>query len=78
MRTQPLKNLKTLEATVGTNKAKIFSYIDPELKEELETLAVIRNRSVSNLLETMARQEVERAKLTGEMPVLAVVSGKVQ
>jgi hypothetical protein len=74
MRTQPLKNL---EATVGTNKAKIFSYIDPELKEELETLAVIRNRSVSNLLETMARQEVERAKLTGEMPVLAVVSGKV-
>jgi hypothetical protein len=75
MRTQPLKKL---EATVGTNKAKIFSYIDPELKEELETLAVIRNRSVSNLLETMARQEVERAKLTGEMPVLAVASGKVQ
>ena len=60
--------VKISEATVGTNKSKIFSYIDPELKQELELLAAIRNRSVSNLMETMARQEVDRAKASGEMP----------
>ena len=53
---------------MGTSKSKIFSYTDPELKQELKILAAIRNRSVSNLMETMARQEVDRAKASGEIP----------
>lgn len=59
--------VKLSEATVGTKKSKVFSYIDPELKQELESLAAIRNRSVSNLMETMARQEIDRAKSSGEL-----------
>ena len=53
--------------TVPTNKAKVFAYIEPELKEQLERLAERRNRSISNLLETLIREEVEQAKDNGEL-----------
>ncbi|MBD2023805.1 ribbon-helix-helix protein, CopG family [Leptolyngbya sp. FACHB-711] len=60
---------ETLEGfgIVPTSKAKIFAYVEPELKEKLERLAERRNRSVSNLLETLIREEVEQAERTGEI-----------
>jgi molybdopterin-guanine dinucleotide biosynthesis protein A len=61
-----------VESPVATNKAKIFAYIDPDLKEAIEALAEVRNRSVSNLLETIARDEIEKAKISGELVVKRV------
>ncbi|WOB41728.1 ribbon-helix-helix protein, CopG family [Thermoleptolyngbya oregonensis NK1-22] len=52
---------------MATSKAKVMAYIEPELKEDLERLADVRNRSISNLLETLIRDEIERAKSTGEL-----------
>lgn len=52
---------------VPTNKAKVFAYIEPELKEKLERLAERRNRSISNLLETLIREEIEQAEEKGEL-----------
>jgi predicted transcriptional regulator len=42
-------------------------YLTDELKNDLEALASKRNRSVSNLLETLAKEEVEKAKVAGEL-----------
>lgn len=55
------------ETLVATAKAKVFAYIDPDLKKQLEDLAEKRNRSVSNLIETLVMEEVERAKSNGEL-----------
>ncbi|HIK39970.1 hypothetical protein [Thermoleptolyngbya sp. M55_K2018_002] len=52
---------------MATSKAKVMAYIEPELKEDLERLADVHNRSISNLLETLIRDEIERAKSTGEL-----------
>lgn len=46
---------------------RVVVYLSAELKEELEALAEIRNRSVSNLLETVARDIVAKAKESGEI-----------
>lgn len=53
---------------VPTSKAKVFAYIQNELKEDLERLAEVRNRSISNLLETLIKAEVDQAKASGELP----------
>jgi len=52
---------------VATSKAKVFAYVEPELKEKLERLAERRNRSVSNLLETLIREEIEQAEKEKEI-----------
>jgi len=41
--------------------------LDESLKERLEALADRRNRSISNLLETLAKQEIEEAQESGEL-----------
>lgn len=53
---------------VATSKAKLFAYLDPELKDDLERLADARNRSLSNLVETLVREEIDRARQSGELP----------
>ena len=53
--------------SVGTKKPRVVVYLDESTKELLELLADKRNRSVSNLLETLAKQEVEQAKAKGEL-----------
>jgi predicted transcriptional regulator len=53
--------------TVATSKPKVSVYIDPDLKEDLEALAKIRKRSVSNLIEVLCQEEVDRAKKSGEI-----------
>lgn len=42
-------------------------YIDPKIKADFERLAKIRNRSASNLFETLAAKEIEEAKANGEL-----------
>ena len=53
--------------SVATKKPRVVVYLDESLKELLEVLASKRNRSVSNLLETLAKHEVEQAKSRGEL-----------
>ena len=50
---------------VATEKAKLFAYVDPELKAKIERLADIRLRSVSNLVESVMAEEVARAEQAG-------------
>lgn len=55
------------KTSVATKKPRVVVYLDESLKELLELLADKRNRSVSNLLETLAKQEVEQARIRGEL-----------
>lgn len=52
---------------VATKKPRVVVYLDESLKQVLEDLADKRNRSVSNLLETLAKREIEQAKASGEL-----------
>ena len=53
--------------SMATKKPRVVVYVDENLKERLEALADRRNRSISNLLETLAKQEVEDAQKSGEL-----------
>ena len=55
------------KTSVATKKPRVVVYLDESLKELLELLADKRNRSVSNLLETLAKQEIEQAQARGEL-----------
>jgi hypothetical protein len=55
-------------ASVATSKAKLFAYVTHRDKADLERLADLRNRSVSNLIETLVKEEIARAKAAGELP----------
>ncbi|HEY9879438.1 MAG TPA: ribbon-helix-helix protein, CopG family [Leptolyngbyaceae cyanobacterium] len=50
-----------------TNKAKVGTYIDQELKEELERLAELESRSVSNFVELLIKEAVAKAKAEGKL-----------
>lgn len=52
---------------VPSSKPRIVVYIDPKIKADFERLAKIRNRSASNLFETLAAKEIEEAKANGEL-----------
>jgi len=56
-----------VEKPVPTKNPRVVVYLSETLKTKLERLAAKRNRSVSNLLETLAKEEVERAENTGEI-----------
>ncbi|BBD63047.1 hypothetical protein NIES2109_58970 (plasmid) [Nostoc sp. HK-01] len=53
--------------SVVTAKKRISLYLDEALKSDLERLAKIRKRSLSNLIEVICEEEVERAKKSGEL-----------
>ncbi|MDA0269061.1 MAG: hypothetical protein O3A14_19400 [Cyanobacteria bacterium] len=53
---------------VATDKAKLFAYVEPELKAKIEQLADARFRSVSNLVESVMADEIRRAEQAGEIP----------
>ena len=55
-------------AVVATNKAKLIAYVSHADKADLERLAEIRLRSLSNLIEAMVRDEIRKAKESGELP----------
>jgi predicted HicB family RNase H-like nuclease len=47
---------------VTTDKKRISLYVDEELKADLELLAKTRKRSLSNLIEVICQEEVDKAK----------------
>ncbi|MBD2457712.1 hypothetical protein H6G80_27030 [Nostoc sp. FACHB-87] len=53
--------------SVVTAKKRISLYLDEALKSDLERLAKIRKRSLSNLIEVICEEEVERAKKNEEL-----------
>ncbi|BBD63312.1 hypothetical protein NIES2109_61620 (plasmid) [Nostoc sp. HK-01] len=53
--------------SVVTAKKRISLYLDEALKSDLERLAKIRKRSLSNLIEVICEEEVERAKKSEEL-----------
>lgn len=52
---------------VPTDKARVATYIDEELKQKLEQLAALEDRSVSNFLERLIKQAVEQAEKKGKI-----------
>ncbi|HEY9876867.1 MAG TPA: ribbon-helix-helix protein, CopG family [Leptolyngbyaceae cyanobacterium] len=56
-----------MTASMPTNKAKVGTYIDQELKEELERLAELESRSVSNFVELLIKEAVAKAKAEGKL-----------
>lgn len=54
--------------SLATDKSKVMAYMDGPVKQELERLAEIRNRSMSNLIETLVLAEIQRARESGELP----------
>jgi hypothetical protein len=57
----------TIESLMPTDKAKISAYVPPLLKADVDRLCEVRNRSISNLVETLLREEVAKAKQSGEL-----------
>lgn len=56
-----------MTATMPTNKAKVGTYINQDLKTELEKLAELESRSVSNYVEILIKQAVASAKSEGKI-----------
>ena len=57
-----------LQETVPSKTLKrIATYVQPELFEDLEKLGAIENRTLSNLLATLAQQAVDSAKREGKL-----------
>lgn len=61
-------NGQNLEIAVPSDKPRITLYIDQDLKESLEVLAERADRSVSNYVVQLIRQDVARAQQSGELP----------
>jgi predicted transcriptional regulator len=57
-----------LTSPMPTKNPRVVVYLSPELKANLEALAEKRNRSVSNMVETLVKDIVEQAKESGELP----------
>jgi len=47
--------------TMSTDKIRVSTYVEPELKRQAERLARIQKRSFSNLLEVMLEQSIAEA-----------------
>jgi macrodomain Ter protein organizer (MatP/YcbG family) len=52
---------------VTTDKKRVSLYIEEDLKIELENLAKVRKRSLSNLIEVLCEEAVQQAKKQGEI-----------
>ncbi|MBD1822911.1 ribbon-helix-helix protein, CopG family [Cyanobacteria bacterium FACHB-DQ100] len=52
---------------VPTDKARVATYLDEELKQKLERLAALEDRSVSNFLERLIKQVIEQAEKEGKI-----------
>jgi predicted HicB family RNase H-like nuclease len=53
---------------MATDKAKLMVYMDPTYKEGLAKLAAIQNRSMSNYVETLIIEAVDKAIADGNLP----------
>ncbi len=52
---------------VPTDKARVATYIEEEVKLKLEKLASLEDRSVSNFLERLIKQVIEQAEKEGKL-----------
>jgi len=59
---------------VVTDKKRISLYVEENLKVDLERLAKIRKRSLSNLIEVICEEVVMQAKNSGELVELGNTS----
>ncbi len=50
--------------TVATDKARVSTYIDYQLKALAEKAAQLEGRSLSNYLEQLIKRDIENKKLT--------------
>ncbi|MCC5624821.1 hypothetical protein [Nostoc sp. CHAB 5715] len=60
-------NLRLNQTEVISDKKRISLYLDEALKSDLERLAKIRKRSLSNLIEVLCEEELERVRKNGEL-----------
>lgn len=60
-------NPRLNQTEVISAKKRISLYLDEALKSDLERLAKIRKRSLSNLIEVLCEEELERARNNGEL-----------
>jgi hypothetical protein len=56
------------DSCMATDKAKLMVYLDPSYKEWLGKLAAAQNRSMSNYVETLIIETVDKAVESGELP----------
>lgn len=56
------------DSCMATDKAKLMVYLDPSYKEWLGKLAAAQNRSMSNYVETLIIETVDKAIQSGELP----------
>jgi len=56
-----------MTATMPTTKAKIGTYIDQDLKDNLLKLAELESRSLSNYVEILIKAAVAQAKSEGKI-----------
>ncbi len=59
--------MSTLQIEMPTDKARVATYIDEELKKKLEKLAELEDRSVSNFLERVIKDVVAKAEQEGKI-----------
>lgn len=52
---------------VATDKKKISAYLSDSLKEKAEKLAQLEKRSLSNLIEVVLQQAVDKAEVEGRL-----------
>ena len=57
----------TRRTQLATDKARLIAYCDPTVKAKLETLADLRFRSLSNLVESILAEAVRQAEEDGEL-----------
>ena len=53
--------------TVATDKSRLIAYCDPTIRAKLETLADLRFRSLSNLIESILAEAIAKAEESGEL-----------
>ena len=53
---------------MATDKAKLMVYLDPAYKDGLVKLAAMHNRSMSNYVETLIIDAVDKAVADGNLP----------
>jgi predicted transcriptional regulator len=54
-------------AVVATDKKRVSIYITEELKIDIEKLANVRRRSMSNFIELSMEETIKKAKENGEI-----------
>ena len=64
------------DSCMATDKAKLMVYLDPSYKEWLGKLAAAQNRSMSNYVETLIIETVDKAVESGELPPIEIESDR--